>query len=41
MTHGDEFVEKGIQAYEDHLKEKQRKYLEKMALELKLQLIPA
>jgi transposase len=41
MTHGDEFVEKGIQAYEDHLKEKQRKYLEKMALELNLQIIPA
>lgn len=41
MTHGSEFVEKGIQAYEDHLKEKQRKYLEKMALELNLQLLPA
>ena len=41
MTHGTEFVEKGIQAYEDHLKQKQRKYLEKMALELNLRLIPA
>lgn len=41
MTHGSEFVERGIQVYEDHLKEKQRKYLEKMALELNLQLLPA
>lgn len=40
MTHGDEFVEKGIQAYEEHLKEKQRKYLEKMAFKLNLQLVP-
>lgn len=40
MTHGGEFVEKGIQAYEDHLKEKQKKYLEKMAFRLNLQLIP-
>lgn len=41
MTQGSEFVEKGIQAYEDHLKEKQRKYLEKMAMELNMQLLPA
>ena len=41
MKHGGEFVEKGIKAYDDHLKEKQRKYLEKMALELNLQLLPA
>lgn len=40
MTHGTDFVEKGIQEYEAHLKEKQRKYLEKMALELNLQLVP-
>lgn len=40
MKHGGEFVEKGIQSYEAHLKEKQRKYLEKMALELNLQLLP-
>lgn len=40
MTKGSEFVERGIQAYEEHLKEKQRKYLEKMALELNLQLLP-
>jgi transposase len=41
MNHGSEFVEKGIQAYEDHLKEKQRKHLEKMALQFNLQLVPA
>jgi transposase len=41
MIHGDEFVEKGIQVYEEHLREKQRKYLEKMALALNLQLLPA
>lgn len=40
MTQGGEFVEKGIQAYEEHLKEKQRKYLEKMAFKLNLQLVP-
>jgi hypothetical protein len=40
MTKGGEFVEKGIQAYEEHLKEKQRKYLEKMAFTLDLQLVP-
>lgn len=41
MTLGTDFVEKGIQAYEDRLKEQQKKYLEKMALQLNLQLIPA
>jgi len=41
MMHGSEFVEKGITAYEDYLKEKQKKYLAKMALELNLQLVPA
>jgi transposase len=41
MTKGSEFVERGVQAYEEHMKEKQRKYLEKMALELNLQLLPA
>ncbi|MBC8054658.1 MAG: hypothetical protein H7Y13_16485 [Sphingobacteriaceae bacterium] len=40
MTQGGEFVEKGIQVYEEHLKEKQRKYLEKMAFKLDLQLVP-
>jgi hypothetical protein len=40
MMYGSEFVEKGIKVYEDYLKEKQKKYLEKMALELNLQLVP-
>lgn len=40
MTHGDEFVEKGIQAYEEHLKERKRKYLEKMAFKMDMQLVP-
>lgn len=39
MTQGGEFVEKGIQYYEEQLKEKQRKYLEKMALKFNMQLI--
>jgi transposase len=41
MTQGTDFVEKGIQAYEDYLKEKQKKYLEKMAWQLNFQLVPA
>lgn len=41
MTKGEVFVEKGIEAYEEHLKEKKKKYLEKMALKLNLQLVPA
>jgi transposase len=41
MTQGTDFVEKGIQAYEDHLKQKQKKYLEKMAWQLNFQLVPA
>lgn len=41
MTKGEVFVEKGIQAYEEHLKEKKKKYLEKMALQFNLQLVPA
>lgn len=40
MKFGGEFVEKGIRAYEEHLKDKQRKYLEKMAFKLDLQLVP-
>jgi transposase len=40
MTQGTDFVEKGIQAYENHLKEKHRKYLEKMAWQLNFQLVP-
>jgi transposase len=41
MTRGEEFLETGIAAYEQHLKDKQRKYLERMALKLNLQLLPA
>jgi hypothetical protein len=40
MTKGTVFVEKGIEAYQEHLKEKQRKYLEKMAFKLDMQLVP-
>lgn len=41
MTKGEMFVEQGIQAYEQQLKEKKKKYLEKMAVTLNLQLVPA
>ncbi|PWK78074.1 transposase IS116/IS110/IS902 family protein [Mucilaginibacter oryzae] len=41
MTKGNEFVEKGIEAYENHLKEQKRKQLEKMALQFNMQLVPA
>jgi transposase len=41
MTKGGEFVEKGILAYEEHLMEKRKKSLEKMALKMNMQLIPA
>jgi len=41
MTKGGEFVEKGIVAYEEHLMEKRKKYLEKMALKMNMQLVPA
>lgn len=40
MTKGEEFVEKGIEWYEQHLKEKSRKLLEKLALKHSMQLIP-
>ena len=40
MTKGTSFVEKGIQAYEDHLKEKQKRHIEKMAFQFNMQLIP-
>lgn len=39
MTKGTEFVEKGIQQYEQHLKEIQLKQLSKMALKHNLQLV--
>lgn len=41
MTKGELFVEKGIQAYEQHIKEKKLKYLEKMATIMQMQLVPA
>lgn len=41
MTQGEIFVEKGIRAYEEHLKEKQKRYIEKMALKLNMVLVPA
>lgn len=40
MTKGGNFVEKGIVAYEELLKEKRKRYLEKMAMQLNLQLVP-
>lgn len=40
MTKEEGFVEKGIQWYEEHLKEKQKRYIEKMALKLNMQVIP-
>ncbi|WPU97748.1 IS110 family transposase [Mucilaginibacter sp. cycad4] len=41
MTNGSEFVEKGIEAYQNHLKEQKRKQLEKLALQFNMQLVPA
>jgi transposase len=41
MTKGEAFVDKGIALYEEQLKEQKRKYLEKMAINMKMQLIPA
>ncbi len=41
MTKGEAFVEKGIEAYELHLKEKQKRYLEKLAFKLNMQLVPS
>jgi len=40
MTKGEVFLEKGIQLYEENLKEQKRNYLEKMARQLNMQLIP-
>ncbi|MCY7411354.1 MAG: hypothetical protein LH473_13860 [Chitinophagales bacterium] len=40
MTKGEAFVEKGIELYETQLKEHQKKYLERMAIKLKMQLVP-
>ena len=40
ITKGEAFVEKGIEVYEARLKEQQRKYLEKQAFKLNMQLVP-
>ena len=34
------FVEKGIAAYEEQMKEQRKKYLERMAIKMKMQLVP-
>ncbi len=41
MTKGEQFLEIGIAAYEEQLKFKQRKYLEKLAFKFDMQLVPA
>ncbi len=41
MTKGEEFVEKGIAFYEAQQKQQQKKYLERMAIKLQMQLVPA
>lgn len=41
MTKGEQFLETGIAAYEEHLKAKQKRYLEKLAFKLNMQLVPS
>jgi transposase len=41
ITKGEDFLEKGIHAYEQFLEERKRKQLEKAALKMKLKLVPA
>lgn len=41
MTKGEQFLEVGIAAYEEQLKIKQRKYLEKLAFKFDMQLVPS
>ena len=41
IVKGTEFVEKGLQAYENILKEQKKRRLEKLALELNMELVPA
>jgi transposase len=41
MTKGEAFVEKGIELYEIKIKEQAKRYLEKMAIKLNMQLVPA
>jgi len=40
MTKGEAFVAQGTAAYEQHLQERKKKYLEKMAIKLNMQLVP-
>jgi hypothetical protein len=40
MTKGEVFVEKGIKQYEEALKEKQKKYLIRMANKFDMELVP-
>lgn len=40
MNKGTEFVEKGLEAYESLVKEQKQKHLQKLALELNVQLVP-
>jgi len=40
MTKGTAFVERGIENYEQHLKDKQLKGLKKLATKLNYQLVP-
>jgi len=40
MTKGEEFLEQGIANYEQQLKDRQRKYLERLAFELNMHVIP-
>lgn len=41
MTKGEQFLETGIAAYEEHLRAKQKRYLEKLAFKLNMQLVPS
>lgn len=41
MVKGSEFVEKGLEAYEQMLKQQKKRYLQKLAVELDVQLVPA
>ena len=40
MTKGEAFVDKGIALYEEQQKEQRKKYLERMALKMQMQLVP-
>lgn len=40
MTKGEAFVDRGVALYEQQQKEQKRKYLERMAMKMKMQLVP-